>query len=103
MKLSIGGFDFCIYFVVKKETTLQRLFDIAYENNVELDNVGDSGDGDQLIQIVEVGDPDYDSAQKSDCVNGFLKELKKDAHWLQDRDTIGGERALIFYHEETLA
>lgn len=98
---SIAGVDFGLCFVTKKEETIQRLYDIAYENHIELEDIADALDMDILSTIVSVADDDVFS--KTDNINNFLKELKAEGCWLQDRDVLDDHKVMIFYHKETLA
>ena len=94
---SVAGVDFGLCFVTKKEETLKRLYDIAYENHIELEEIGDAGDKDILTGIIDVAE------NKTENINKFLKDLKEENCWLQDRDTLDDQKVMIFYHKETLA
>lgn len=100
MKLfNIAGVDFGICFVVTPET-IQDVVDLAYGNFVELDEIG-MRDGCSLLTITDVGAGAVGTP--SVFIDNFLKALKEEGGWFQDRDVVNGQRVLIFYRKETLS
>ncbi len=107
MKLfSILGIEFGISFVVDDIQQVLDLTELAYEWNIELEDQG-MRDGCMLLTISEVGGEINDSGDpqiysRTDLVEGFLKALREEPGWVQDRDVVNGNKVIIFYREEAL-
>lgn len=102
MKLfSIAGFEFCICFAVTPDK-YSDLINLAYEWHVDLSEVS-SDDEYTLMVIDEVcGNSNVEVYSESDLVTGFLKGLKEDGGWIQDRGVVNEQPMLIFYRKELL-
>lgn len=101
-KFGAAGVDFGICFVTKGEPDQKRLAEFAYENHVEIGDVGASDDGYFIKTVSSVGGDEQPKEDKSEYINGFLNAIKDD-EWYQDRDTVNGEKVLIFYSKEALS
>ena len=104
VKFNIGGLSFGLCFVTVSKASYDRLIDIAYDHHVEISDFGRTEDSEQLLSYVSaVGGEEDSLVSKAGHIHGFLRDLKAEDCWLQDRDTVNNERVMIFYHKEALA
>lgn len=104
LKLSIGGFEFAPIFVVRSDGQKSTLYSIADRHNVNLKAEKKlTKEGNTVLYL---DSHRGDSAQTATDVQAFIKELatKQGQLWIQDRGFIrDGERAMIFWHKETIS
>ena len=91
----VGDISFGLAFVTRKRDTFDKLKNAAESNGFVLDIFGTSADGDTYSLVSEKSREDANA-------DNFLKELKNNEKWFQDREVIDDTKMMIFYHSETL-